>query len=227
MENEPKSIKIIASGDGSHTIFHEGLNETYHSMHGAIQESEHVFIKAGLLELIAKKNTIKIFEVGFGTGLNAWLVYKAIAGSSIKIVYHSLEPYPLPEALFLQLNYTDGIEDKEVKDFFLKLHNAPWDLEVEMNSNFIVKKIKTKLEEYIAKEDFFDLVFYDAFAPSKQAEMWLPENIQKVYNLLLKEGVLVTYCARGQFKRDLKAVGFTVETLLGPPGKKEMTRATK
>ncbi len=227
MENTPQEIKIVASGDGSHTIFHSGLNETYHSMHGAVQESEHVFIKAGLEQLISSKTCIHIFEVGFGTGLNAWLTYKAIAGSASKIIYHSIEPYPLSEEIYSQLNYTKDIEDKSLNDFFLKLHTAPWDEEVELNSNFVLKKIKAKLEEYKPQEGYFDLIYYDAFAPSKQAEMWLPENIEKVYNLLTKGGILVTYCARGQFKRDLKAVGFTVETLVGPPGKKEMTRAEK
>ena len=227
MENNLPEIKIIASRDGSHTLFHSGLNETYHSMHGAIQESEHVFIKAGLEQFTTKKNTIHIFEVGFGTGLNAWLTYKAIKGTAIKIIYHSLEPFPLAEEIYTQLNYTSGSEDKDLNDFFLALHKAPWEKEVALNENFTLKKIKTKLEAYSPQTDYFDLIYFDAFAPSKQAEMWLPENIQKVYALLNKGGILVTYCARGQFKRDLKSVGFLVETLMGPPGKKEMTRGVK
>ncbi len=227
MENSQNEIKIIASGDGSHTIFHSGLNETYHSMHGAVQESEHVFIEAGLEQLIPTKKIIPIFEVGFGTGLNAWLTYKKIASSDTKIIYHSLEPYPLKEDIYSQLNYTKNLSDKTLQDFFIQLHKAPWDEEVELNRNFVLKKIKLKLEEYNISGQHFDLIYYDAFAPSKQAEVWLPENIKKVYSLLNKDGLIVTYCARGQFKRDLKEAGFIVETLIGPPGKKEMTRGKK
>jgi tRNA U34 5-methylaminomethyl-2-thiouridine-forming methyltransferase MnmC len=227
LENKQHEIKIIESGDGSHTLFHSGLNETYHSMHGAVQESEHVFIKAGLEQFLPHKNTIKIIEVGFGTGLNAWLSYKRVAGTSTKIIYHSLEPYPLEENIYSQLNYSKKSSDTALQEFFPQLHQAPWDKEVQLNNNFTLKKIKLRLEDYLVSEQDFDLVYYDAFAPSKQAEVWLLENIRKVYSLLSEKGILVTYCARGQFKRDLKEIGFSVETLLGPPGKKEMTRGVK
>jgi len=226
LENKPE-IKIIESGDGSHTLFHSGLNETYHSMHGAVQESEHVFIKSGLDELLSKKNIIRIFEVGFGTGLNAWLTYKRIMGSDTKIIYHSIEPFPLSEEIYSKLNYTKDSGDKVLNNFFLELHKAPWDKEVELNENFSLKKIKLPLENYTIENGSFDLIYYDAFAPSKQADMWIPENINKMYALLSEGGLLVTYCARGQFKRDLKSAGFIVETLEGPPGKKEMTRGLK
>jgi tRNA U34 5-methylaminomethyl-2-thiouridine-forming methyltransferase MnmC len=227
LENTQNEIKIIESGDGSHTLLHSTLNETYHSMHGAVQESEHVFIRSGLEPLIPAKKTIRIFEVGFGTGLNAWLTYKKVENSDTKIIYHSLEPFPLKESIYTQLNYTKSSENKNLQDFFLQIHQAEWNKEVELNNNFILKKIKLKLEDYTPVDQNFDLVYYDAFAPSKQAEVWLPENLQKVYALLTKEGILVTYCARGQFKRDLKEIGFLVETLPGPPGKKEMTRGKK
>ncbi len=226
LENKKQEITLVESADGSHTLFHAGLNETYHSMHGALQESEHVFIQAGLEPVLANKKTIHIFEVGFGTGLNAWLTYKKVAGSDSKILYHSIEPFPLEESLYANLNYVSS-EEKSLKDFFQELHQAPWGEEVKLNDNFTLKKIKTRLEDYQPAAGFFDLVYYDAFAPSKQAEMWLPENLRKVFSSLTKGGLLVTYCARGQFKRDLKAEGFTVETLPGPPGKKEMTRGVK
>jgi tRNA U34 5-methylaminomethyl-2-thiouridine-forming methyltransferase MnmC len=225
---KPYEIKIVESEDGSHTLFHTGLNETYHSMHGAVQESEHVFIQAGLEQKIpAPENTLHIFEVGFGTGLNAWLTYKRVAGTDLKVVYHSIEPFPLGEEIYSKLNYVQTTEDEALRDFFSTLHKAPWNEEVTLNSNFTLKKIKSRLEEYQLPVGIFDIIYYDAFAPSKQAEMWLPENIQKAHALLNKGGLLVTYCARGQFKRDLKAVGFLVETLPGPPGKKEMTRGVK
>ena len=227
MENKQQEIKIVESADGSHTIFHLGLNETYHSMHGAMQESEHVFIKAGLEQLLEQLNTIRVFEVGFGTGLNAWLTFKRVAGTNTKIIYHCLEPFPLVEEIYTKLNYTQNLSDKNLEDFFLQLHDAPWEKEIELNNNFTLKKIKSRLEDYALSDEGFDLLYYDAFAPSKQAEIWMPENIKKAYELLKQSGLLVTYCARGQFKRDLKEIGFTVETLLGPPGKKEMTRGLK
>jgi tRNA U34 5-methylaminomethyl-2-thiouridine-forming methyltransferase MnmC len=219
-------ITIIESGDGSHTLYHAGLNETYHSTHGALRESEHVFIKAGLEEVMKSASVVRIFEVGFGTGLNAWLTYKRVAGTDTKIIYHSIEPYPLGEEIYTNLNYVKDSSDS-LKDFFLQLHRASWNEEVEMNENFTLKKINNRLEAFDPGKDFFDLVYYDAFAPSKQADMWLPENLQKIFVCLSKGGLLVTYCARGQFKRDLKAIGFEVETLEGPPGKKEMTRGRK
>ena len=228
MENKPGEITIVESADGSHTLFHEGLKETYHSMHGAVQESEHVFIQAGLKDqLTTEKKEIRIFEVGFGTGFNAWLTYKYSACMDVKIVYHTLEPYPLGEEIYSKLNYTGTTEDKDLHDFFVALHQVPWDKEVELADNFSLKKINLPLEVYTPLKESFDLVYYDAFAPSKQAEMWLPGNIQKVYWLLMKGGTFVTYCAKGQVKRDLKEVGFQVETLPGPPGKKEMTRGRK
>jgi len=195
-------------------------------MHGALRESEHVFIQAGL-ERMLEKPVVRIFEVGFGTGLNAWLTYKRVKELDTQIIYHSVEPFPLPEEIVEKLNYIQQEEDQSLKDFFLTLHRTPWNEEAALHKNFTFKKIEQRLEDYEAPKDFFDIIYYDAFAPSKQAEMWLPENIEKVHTSLTQGGILVTYCARGQFKRDLKAQGFTVETLLGPPGKKEMTRGTK
>lgn len=226
LENKKQDITIIESGDGSHTLYHAGLNETYHSTHGALQESEHVFIKAGLEEILKSAKEVRIFEVGFGTGLNAWLTYKRIEGSDVKVIYHSLEPYPLSKEIYTQLNYVKD-SSQQLKDFFLQLHDMPWEEEVAINESFTLKKIKDRLELYSPGRNSFDLIYYDAFAPSKQADMWLPENLQKVHSSLVKGGLLVTYCARGQFKRDLKAIGFEVETLEGPPGKKEMTRGRK
>ncbi len=227
MDTKQDELKIIESADGSHTIFHSGLNETYHSVNGAVQESEHVFIQAGLELVLPTPNAIKIFEVGLGTALNAWLSYKHLLGTVTKIIYHSIEPYPLPESFYTQLNYAKNSSNKALQEFFLLLHNAPWEQEVALTPNFIFKKIKLKLEDYQVSDQDFDLVYFDAFAPSKQAEVWSLENIQKVYALLRKGGILTTYCASGQFKRDLKNAGFTIETLLGPPGKKQMTRAVK
>jgi len=229
LEKETIALKIIESADGSHTLFHSGLNETYHSTNGALQESEHVYINAGLVPKIASGTTeISIFEVGFGTGLNAWLTYKHIQNTSVKIIYNTIEPFPLSKEIYDALNYVKAIEDDALKRFFIRLHEAEWNKLIEVAPNFMIRKIKTTLEK-LKESDFdkVDLVYFDAFAPSKQAEIWLPENLQKIYDLMKKGGAMVTYCARGQVKRDLKAIGFEVETLLGPPGKKEMTRAIK
>ncbi len=222
-------LKIIESGDGSHTLFHEGLNETYHSTHGARQESEHVFIKEGLEKAIANGlKTISVFEVGFGTGLNAWLTYKTIKNRfGINVIYHAVEPFPIDSSVYSKLNYIEKENDDSIKAFFGQLHQVDWGKEIQLDAQFVFKKIKNTFEATPIKEACFDIIYYDAFAPSKQAAMWVPENIAKTFFMLKKGGMLVTYCANGQFKRDLKAVGFLVESLEGPPGKKEMTRGLK
>ena len=185
------------------------LDETYHSRHGAIQESQHVFIKNGL-ELISKE-PINVFEVGFGTGLNALLT----ALSNKKVNYTSVEAFPLPEEVYTQLNY-------EPKDLLLELHRHQ-QREIE---KFRFTKIHGTLQS-IFLEPIYDIIYFDAFAPSKQPSMWELPMIAKVCNALTKGGIFVTYCAKGQLKRDLRSLGMNVETLPGPPGKKEMVRGTK
>jgi tRNA U34 5-methylaminomethyl-2-thiouridine-forming methyltransferase MnmC len=224
-----RKIKLIETEDGSHSLYVPELNETYHSFHGALQESEHVFIKSGLQYLLEKETTsqINIFEVGFGTGLNALLTLRlALSKPDVFFSYTTIEPFPLAEEIIDSLNYPQILKDDSFSEHFEKLHNAGWDDFHSIIPNFKIKKIKTTLQE-LPPEKNFHVIYFDAFAPNKQQELWTDHMMQKCYDLLLPGGILSTYCAQGQFKRNLKSAGFQVETIPGPPGKKEMVRAQK
>ncbi|MGK7389631.1 MAG: tRNA (5-methylaminomethyl-2-thiouridine)(34)-methyltransferase MnmD [Candidatus Cyclobacteriaceae bacterium M2_1C_046] len=219
------SLKIIKTEDGSHSLYNPELKETYHSSHGALTESKHVFIKMGLNfyveEYVPKE--IKIFEVGFGTGLNSLLAWQWAEEHKIKIVYHSIEQYPLEKEVVEEINYGELLGEQEK---FTSLHYIEWDIQTELSSFFTLEKINAIWQEYQIG-DKYQVIFYDAFAPSKQPEMWEEHLIKKCYKALDTPGILTTYCARGQFKRDLSAAGFEVQTLPGPPGKKEMVRGLR
>lgn len=222
----PDEIQIITTGDGSHSLLNTALNETYHSVHGARRESVHVFLKNGLEYFLEKNSTetIQIFEVGFGTGLNALLTAAFAEGQKQKAFYTSIEAFPLPTEIVSQLNYAESDYEKNI---FQKLHAVSWDEEVSINPFFTVQKIKTTLQEIQLHDNTFNVIFYDAFAPNKQPELWEIPMLGKVCRALKSGGVFATYCAKGQLKRDLKSLGLLVETLPGPPGKKEMVRALK
>ncbi len=223
------NFEIITTSDGSHSLLNTQLNETYHSIHGAIQESVHVFIKSGL-EYLAQKNPqteIKILEVGFGTGLNALLTLQYSLDHLTKISYESLEAFPIAYETALQLNYPKALSFLQAEKHFLQLHQSPWDEQVEISNSFSLYKRHAKLEEANLATEKFDLIYFDAFAPSKQPEMWELSILKKIERSMKSGGVLVTYCAKGQLKRDLRSLGLIVETLPGPPGKFQMVRALK
>lgn len=223
-------IKVIETRDGSSSLLIPEMNETYHSTHGAITESEYVFLKMGLdhiREIQPDNKEINILEIGFGTGLNAWLTAWAVENIDVKINFTSIEKFPLEQALVDQLNYKDQKQSERAKEIFNDVHCASWEQPVEISDQFNLTKVKTDLFEFSPQTESFDLIYFDAFAPSKQPEMWSQEVLKKMFDILKTDGVFVTYCAQGQFKRDLKAVGFDTEELDGPPGKKEMTRGTK
>ncbi len=204
------------------------MNETYHSTHGAITESQHVFIKEGLQHYcgLHKPVDVRILEVGFGTGLNALLSLKEASDLNVTIHYTTLEPFPLTTEIFSELNFCDNPILAGFENMFAEMHNSLWEESVEMTNRFSLHKSKVALQDFDSLNGY-DLIYFDAFAPSKQAEMWEPEVLGKVRDMMNSNAILVTYCARGQFKRDLSALGFKVETLDGPPGKKEMVRAMK
>jgi tRNA U34 5-methylaminomethyl-2-thiouridine-forming methyltransferase MnmC len=203
-------IKLITTSDGSHSLLNTELDETYHSRHGAVQESQYVFIKNGLDQCVCE--VANVFEVGFGTGLNALLT--ALTGR--KVNYTSIEAFPLGEEVYSQLNY-------EPRELLLELHRNS---QLETGS-FRFEKLHTTLQSIALPPDEFNIIYFDAFAPSKQPSMWEFPMIEKVCNALVPGGIFVTYCAKGQLKRDLRSLGMEVETLPGPPGKKEMVRGTK
>ncbi|HXA02825.1 MAG TPA: tRNA (5-methylaminomethyl-2-thiouridine)(34)-methyltransferase MnmD [Cytophagaceae bacterium] len=220
-------IKIVVSEDGSNTLYLPHLNETYHSLHGAVQESEHVFLKHGIFHLSSSKKKLTVLEIGFGTGLNALLTYRLAINIGVQIDYHTIEAFPLKDEIVKQLNYPSIFAAEKLDEFFYYLHSCAWDKPHHLSANFIFHKYLTRLEEFNPQDLKADVVFYDAFAPGKQPEMWELDKFEKLHALLNPGGVLVSYCASGQFKRNLKAAGFIVESLPGPPGKKEMTRGVR
>lgn len=221
-------LQIINTGDGSHSIYHPALNETYHSHHGALQESQHVFIQEGIAHWRNQYQLshISVLEVGFGTGLNALLALIWSNLHQVTIDYVTLEPYPIPANFVDKLNYCQVLMEEKLMGTFKQMHHQPWQDTVKISTNFLLTKHRVRLEEFQPTRNP-EVVFFDAFAPNKQAEIWSITNLEKLYHSLEFNGILVTYCAQGQFKRNLKQAGFEVNTLAGPPGKKEMVRAQK
>ena len=208
--------------DGSHTLFVSEIDECYHSSHGAVQESRHIFIEAALKQ--CTKNELVVLEVGFGTGLNAFLALLETEKSGKCIRFITLEKYPVELETALQLNFAKELgADKSMFDL---LHQAEWNKPVEITPRFVLEKIETDFTEFQHAANY-DVVFFDAFSPEKQPEMWSEEQFRKIYNHCNDNAVLTTYCAKGIVRRAMQAVGFVVERLPGPPGKREILRATK
>ncbi len=220
---DKREFKI--TGDGSHTLYVEALDETYHSRHGAIQEALHVFINAGLNHF--NKLELNVLEIGLGTGLNAFLTLLEAKKRNIEINYTAIEAFPLEEDIIKQLNYTEELNSTiDEEAVFDLIHRVEWERHQEITQEFKLNKVNVDLNHYHSKE-VFDVIYFDAFGPNVQPEMWSEAIFNNMYNHLSKDGVLVTYCAKGSVKRTLKKVGFEVEALPGPPGKREMTRARK
>lgn len=216
---------LILTDDGSHSFFVPELDEQYHSTHGAIQESDFVYIKSGLG--LCVKDDIVVFEVGFGTGLNALLSLLFAKNNRKNINYLSVEKYPLEKAEYDTLNYTGRIAP-ELDNVFKILHESSWDSQLVIFSYFSLFKIENDLRKINFHDlPLFDVIFFDAFAPNKQPDLWTDEIYSKLYEHCNKGAILVTYCAKGVVRRGLQQAGFMVERIPGPPGKKEMLRAIK
>jgi tRNA U34 5-methylaminomethyl-2-thiouridine-forming methyltransferase MnmC len=218
--------ELIITSDGSHSLHVPDLNENYHSTHGALQESLHVFIRHGY-DYQRTLSTISVLEIGLGTGLNALLTVKAAEEVGKSTFYTAVEAYPLPDNVTRQLNYPVMLDHPQAGAWFARIHSATWGIEELITDKFKLMKVGGRLQTVVLPGNFFDVVYFDAFAPQKQPEMWSRDLFMKVYDTMKEQGCLVTYCARGQVKRDLRAVGFLVESLPGPPGKREMIRATR
>ncbi|MEO8533427.1 MAG: tRNA (5-methylaminomethyl-2-thiouridine)(34)-methyltransferase MnmD [Flavobacterium sp.] len=216
--------EIIKTLDGSTTIHLEEWDECYHSKHGAIQEAKHVFIKNGLS--LFESNPVNILEIGFGTGLNAFITFLEGIQKQQKINYVGVEAYPVGAEEVLEMNYVSELEADIYKGVFAKMHESEWNKEIEISTDFSLTKRKQFFDE-INDFEIFDLIYFDAFGYRVQPELWSTEIFQKMYDSLKPNGVLVTYAARGVVKRSMISVGFTVEKLAGPPGKREMFRAFK
>lgn len=219
---------IITTDDGSKTIKIEEWNEHYHSTHGAIQESMHVYIKAGLDCFVdqSQPKSITIFEAGFGTGLNALLSYLWSEKSKIKIDYLGIEAYPISKEEIESLEYYKIIDGDNVKLVYDNLHQADWEQWLEISSFFRLKKQKLFFSD-LEVQNQADVIFYDAFGPRVQPELWEKSIFQKFYDALKPNGVFVTYCVKGTARRALQEIGFEVDIIEGPPGKRHMMRALK
>ncbi|MCB0465496.1 MAG: tRNA (5-methylaminomethyl-2-thiouridine)(34)-methyltransferase MnmD [Aequorivita sp.] len=217
---------LLKTGDGSYTLHIPEWDEQYHSKHGAIAEALHVFIKEGLYYWSAKNTVaeISIMEIGFGTGLNAFLSFLETEKNNFKIDYTGVEAYPLSLSEVQKLNYTSLLNSSEEK--FLQLHDVAWEEKQVISGNFQLTK-KEQFFSDINAENRYHLIYFDAFGIRVQPELWTEEIFQIMYNSLKPNGVLVTYAANGNARRAMQTVGFSVERLPGPPGKKEMLRATK
>lgn len=216
--------QIRLTEDGSKTIYIPELDENYHSTHGALQEAQHVFIRHGLN--FFSDQPLHILEIGFGTGLNT-LLTAIEALDRQPISYTGLEAYPVEADILKEMDYTGVIPHPRTAAFYQAMHELPFGTSCALHANFELLKIEEKLEAYEPELSFFDLIYFDAFGPRAQEDMWAQEHFAKLFRALKPGGVLVTYCAKGQVKRDLKAVGFELEALPGPPGKREMIRAHK
>jgi len=219
--------EIIVTSDGSHTLFVPELNESYHSTYGAVGESMHIFINAGFRYVAKNFKKLTILEIGFGTGLNAFLTLLEIAGKETEIYYHGIEAYPVEKSDAEQLNYPEVSGFPKAAQLFEKLYTTEWGIKQAVSNNFSLLKEKNRLEEAILPADFYNLVYFDAFSPEVQPEMWRIEIFRKIYSAMKPDGVLVTYSCKGDVKRALKSVGFKIEKLPGPPGKREFLRAVK
>ena len=216
--------EILQTLDGSTTIHLPDWNESYHSKHGAIQEAYHVFIKNGLSLFQGK--SISILEIGFGTALNTFITFLESQKSVQSIDYVGVEAYPISAEEVLQMNYVTALDAENERPIFELMHQSNWEEKIVISSNFTLTKRKQFFDE-ISDENQFDLIYFDAFGYRVQPELWSTEIFEKMYKALKVNGVLVTYAARGVVKRSMIEVGFTVEKLAGPPGKREMFRATK
>jgi tRNA U34 5-methylaminomethyl-2-thiouridine-forming methyltransferase MnmC len=216
--------EILQTLDGSTTIHLPDWNESYHSKHGAIQEAYHVFIKNGLSLFEGK--SISILEIGLGTALNTFITFLESQKSLQTIDYVGVEAYPISAEEVLQMNYVSELDAEKERPIFELIHQSNWEEKNVISSNFTLTKRKQFFDE-ISDENQFDLIYFDAFGYRVQPELWSTEIFEKMYKALKVNGVLVTYAARGVVKRSMIEVGFNVEKLAGPPGKREMFRATK
>ncbi|MCG8235302.1 tRNA (5-methylaminomethyl-2-thiouridine)(34)-methyltransferase MnmD [Tenacibaculum finnmarkense] len=217
--------EIIITSDGSTTIYLPDWDEQYHSKHGAIQEAYHVFIKSGLA--LQTKPEVSILEIGFGTGLNSFITFLENKSEGIKKVnYVGVEAYPVIAQEVAKLNYVAELKAEKYQAVFDKMHDFSWDKKHEITPTFSLTKRQQFFKD-IDDKAAFDLIYFDAFAAEHQPDLWTEAIFEKMFEALNENGILVTYCAKGSVRRAMQAVGFTVERLAGPPGKREMLRATK
>ncbi len=230
LANEAPKVEVRTTADGSPTLYVPALDEHYHSHHGAAQESRHVFIAAGLQPLLeaglGQDGLLHVLEVGLGTGLNALLTLEAAQASKALISYDGYETFPLPSDTSTALS-SQWAGNLKLSTAFKQLHAAPWGVVDELDETLFLTKIQQPIQQADLGTNLYNLIYFDAFAPEKQPELWTEDVFAKLYAAAAPDAVLVSYCAQGQFRRNLRAAGWLTEKLPGPPGKREMTRARK
>ncbi len=218
-------LQLIQTDDGSQTLLNTNIDSTYHSLHGALTETDHVFIKSGLEQILANQNdNLAILEMGFGTGLNALATAVHVTDKKVEVDYHSLEMFPVPKEIWSQYHLPDKLADQQ--PLLEAMHAAPWNKKVKVADNFNLYKHNVSLLDF-SPEEKFNLVYFDAFEPAKQPELWTEKVFGKIFDWMLPNGILTTYCCKGDVRRAMIKVGFEVERIPGPPGKREMIRAKK
>jgi tRNA U34 5-methylaminomethyl-2-thiouridine-forming methyltransferase MnmC len=220
-------VQPVITGDLSHTLFVPELNEHYHSVFGAISESKHIFIETGLDRQVQDRSIIRILEIGFGTGLNALLTYYEALSKKIRIHFTAIEPFPLDRSVWEKLNYPEILKYPGASEVFHKLHDCPWNATALVSDFFLLEKRMEKLESIVLSDSSIDLVYFDAFGPDVQPELWTEKVFKKICHIMDQDSVLVTYSSKGSVKRALLHSGFQVEKLPGPMGKREIIRASK
>ena len=233
--NSEINYQIIKTDDGSDTLFCKDLNQHYHSTFGAVSESMHIFINAGFFHFLETARAMKteepvqirILEVGFGTGLNALLTLQAAENHGINVHYTGIEAFPLEESCWRSLNYPSLAVSSDFKHIFSKIHLADWNKPEIISRNFTLQKIHNKLEEFFPMEGAFDLIYFDAFSPDAQPELWTGQIFSNLSRSLSPGGMLVTYSVKGTVVRALRSCGFLTEKLPGPPGKRHILRAVR
>ncbi|MDR2970926.1 MAG: tRNA (5-methylaminomethyl-2-thiouridine)(34)-methyltransferase MnmD [Bacteroidales bacterium] len=220
--------KIVITADGSHTIYSEEVKQHYHSHFGALQESMHIFIEAGFCSpIFSKLKNISVLEVGFGTGLNALLTYFKSKELRKKVYYETMELYPLTSQEVEQLNYPSLLPYPNAKEIFMALHNAQWNQEQKISQEFTLLKRQISALNAEYPPNTFNLVYFDAFSPEAQPELWTKEVFKTIYDCIKNGGILLTYCTKGNVKQTLSTLGFQIEKLPGPIGKREILRGKK
>ena len=223
--------QLLITKDGSHTLSIPETGVTYRSIHGAIAEAKHVFIQSGFntIKTLNKKAPIKILEVGLGSGLNALMTIIEAIDQDRPTHYTALEPFPVPYDEIRQLNYPDYISGINTSDLLKLIHVCESDHDIELHQNFTFRKKLTTLEQFLSStsKEKFHLIYFDPFAPKASPELWGLPVFQELFYILENGGILVTYCSKGSVQRNMKAAGFKVEKLAGPPGKREIIRAVK
>lgn len=221
-----RPVSIVTTADGSDTLFVPDLQEHYHSTFGAMQESDHLFIGQGFLALNRHINPVTLLEMGFGTGLNALLTALTARAQQRAVYYEAVELYPLRKKVWGRLNYPYRTGTGLIPLFSL-LHESNWNENIPIDDLFWLTKHHRDIREISLPANHFDLIYYDAFGPEVQPELWIPEVFQKMYQTLKPGGILVTYSVKGSVQRAMKETGFTTYKLPGPPGKREILRAIK